>query len=193
MVTRAIERAQKQVEMRNFETRKHLLEYDDVNNKQRNEIYSLRRGLLEGKDQKAGPGGGQDFASGMGEFATRELIMDYHMKHVATMAAKLQAVPEGDGTMLDNTLILYLSDHGEKHHSNCYEWPMVALGNIDRKLKAGHYVHVPGWGEAGHRTIANLYMSLLHAAGLPRDDFGQPDRTLPESIDQAGPLAEWMA
>jgi preprotein translocase subunit SecA len=52
MVTRAIERAQKQVEMRNFETRKHLLEYDDVNNKQRNEIYSLRRDLLEGKDQK---------------------------------------------------------------------------------------------------------------------------------------------
>jgi len=52
MVTRAIERAQKQVEQRNFETRKHLLEYDDVNNKQRNEIYGLRRGLLEGKEQK---------------------------------------------------------------------------------------------------------------------------------------------
>jgi preprotein translocase subunit SecA len=52
MVTRAIERAQKQVEMRNFETRKHLLEYDDVNNKQRNEIYSLRRDILDGKDQK---------------------------------------------------------------------------------------------------------------------------------------------
>ena len=52
MVTRAIERAQKQVEQRNFDIRKHLLEYDDVNNKQRTEIYSLRRGLLEGKDQK---------------------------------------------------------------------------------------------------------------------------------------------
>jgi preprotein translocase subunit SecA len=52
MVTRSIERAQKQVEMRNFEIRKHLLEYDDVNNKQRAEIYSLRRGLLEGREQK---------------------------------------------------------------------------------------------------------------------------------------------
>src|SRR6185436_6093114 len=52
MVSRAIERAQKQVEQRNFETRKHLLEYDDVNNKQRTEIYGLRRGLLEGKEQK---------------------------------------------------------------------------------------------------------------------------------------------
>jgi preprotein translocase subunit SecA len=52
MVSRAIERAQKQVEQRNFETRKHLLEYDDVNNKQRQEIYGLRRDLLEGKEQK---------------------------------------------------------------------------------------------------------------------------------------------
>jgi preprotein translocase subunit SecA len=52
MVTRAIERAQKQVEQRNFDTRKHLLEYDDVNNKQRTEIYALRRDLLEGREQK---------------------------------------------------------------------------------------------------------------------------------------------
>jgi preprotein translocase subunit SecA len=53
MVSRAIERAQKQVEQRNFEIRKHLLEYDDVNNKQRNEIYSLRRDMLEGKEEEA--------------------------------------------------------------------------------------------------------------------------------------------
>ncbi len=49
MVTRAIERAQKQVEAQNFGIRKHLLEYDDVMNKQRENIYSLRRELLEGK------------------------------------------------------------------------------------------------------------------------------------------------
>jgi preprotein translocase subunit SecA len=48
MVTRAIERAQKQVEAQNFSVRKHLLEYDDVMNKQRENIYSLRRQLLEG-------------------------------------------------------------------------------------------------------------------------------------------------
>jgi preprotein translocase subunit SecA len=48
MVTRAIERAQKQVEAQNFGTRKHLLEYDDVMNKQRENIYALRRELLEG-------------------------------------------------------------------------------------------------------------------------------------------------
>jgi len=48
MVSRSIERAQKQVEGRNFETRKHLLEYDDVMNRQREEIYGLRREILEG-------------------------------------------------------------------------------------------------------------------------------------------------
>ncbi len=52
MVTRAIERAQKQVEGQNFSYRKHLLEYDDVMNKQRVAIYRLRRQILEGKDQR---------------------------------------------------------------------------------------------------------------------------------------------
>jgi preprotein translocase subunit SecA len=49
MVTKAIQRAQKQVEAQNFATRKHLLEYDDVMNKQRENVYALRRQLLEGK------------------------------------------------------------------------------------------------------------------------------------------------
>jgi preprotein translocase subunit SecA len=51
MVTRAIERAQKQVEAQNFLVRKHLLEYDDVMNKQRENVYTLRRQLLEGSIQ----------------------------------------------------------------------------------------------------------------------------------------------
>src|SRR5947208_10832376 len=49
MVTRAIERAQKQVEAQNFSVRKHLLEYDDVMNKQRENVYALRRQILEGE------------------------------------------------------------------------------------------------------------------------------------------------
>jgi preprotein translocase subunit SecA len=48
MVTRAIERAQKQVEAQNFAVRKHLLEYDDVMNKQRESVYTLRREVLDG-------------------------------------------------------------------------------------------------------------------------------------------------
>ena len=52
MITRRIEAAQKAVEGQNFESRKHLLEYDDVMNKQREAVYGLRRRLLEGLDQK---------------------------------------------------------------------------------------------------------------------------------------------
>ena len=52
MITRRIEGAQKAVEGQNFEARKHLLEYDDVMNKQREAVYGLRRRLLEGLDQK---------------------------------------------------------------------------------------------------------------------------------------------
>ena len=52
MVSKAIERAQKQVEGQNFSIRKHLLEYDDVMNKQRETVYKQRREILEGKAMK---------------------------------------------------------------------------------------------------------------------------------------------
>src|SRR5947208_3076867 len=52
LITRRIEKAQEAVEAQNFEARKHLLEYDDVMNKQREAVYGLRRQLLEGVEQK---------------------------------------------------------------------------------------------------------------------------------------------
>ncbi len=52
MISKRIEAAQKAVESQNFEARKHLLEYDDVMNKQREAVYGLRHQLLEGLDQK---------------------------------------------------------------------------------------------------------------------------------------------
>jgi preprotein translocase subunit SecA len=52
MITNRIRKAQEAVEAQNFEARKHLLEYDDVNNKQRQTVYGQRRQLLEGVDQK---------------------------------------------------------------------------------------------------------------------------------------------
>src|SRR5256712_14157850 len=52
LFSRRIEKAQQAVEGQNFEARKHLLEYDDVMNKQREAVYGLRHQLLEGVDQK---------------------------------------------------------------------------------------------------------------------------------------------
>jgi preprotein translocase subunit SecA len=70
MVTRAIERAQKQVEAQNFSVRKHLLEYDDVMNKQRENVYALRRQILEGEIKL------QDEEGQEAVLNTREYLMD---------------------------------------------------------------------------------------------------------------------
>jgi preprotein translocase subunit SecA len=67
LISRRIENAQMAVEAQNFEARKHLLEYDDVMNKQRETIYSIRRSALEGKEQK-------DYALGIAEDIARELV-----------------------------------------------------------------------------------------------------------------------
>jgi preprotein translocase subunit SecA len=67
LISRRIENAQKAVEAQNFESRKHLLEYDDVMNKQRETIYSIRRSALEGKDQK-------EYALGIAEDLAQELV-----------------------------------------------------------------------------------------------------------------------
>jgi preprotein translocase subunit SecA len=66
LISRRIENAQKTVEAQNFDARKHLLEYDDVMNKQRETIYAIRRSALEGKDQR-------DYVLGIAEDLVREL------------------------------------------------------------------------------------------------------------------------
>src|SRR5438309_7173076 len=67
LISRRIENAQKSVEAQNFDARKHLLEYDDVMNKQRETIYAIRRSALEGKDQR-------DYVLGIAEDVVRELV-----------------------------------------------------------------------------------------------------------------------
>ena len=47
-------------------------------------------------------------------------IRQFHLEQTANLANKLQSIPEGDGTMLDNTVIVYLSDAAEGHHSRCW-------------------------------------------------------------------------
>jgi preprotein translocase subunit SecA len=70
LISKRIENAQKAVEAQNFEARKHLLEYDDVMNKQRETIYSLRRSFLEGRDQK-------EFVLERAEAILNELVETY--------------------------------------------------------------------------------------------------------------------
>ncbi len=122
----------------------------------------------------------------------REKIRTYQMELIAGLAGKLKAVPEGDGTMLDNTVIVYLSDAGAQHHTGYENMPLMVLGNMNGAFKTGRYLHYPNYNQSGHRVLANFLMSLQHAAGMPVEDYGDKDLGLSEMIDQGGPLAELM-
>jgi len=125
----------------------------------------------------------------------RNMIRNFHFELIADMAGKLNAIPEGNGTMLDNSIIVYLSDNSDKHHSSATEWPMVVLGNLGRRLNShGRYLAYPRYGAAGHhQTIGNWLTTLCHAAGCPQDHFGQPDFALGKIEMQQGPLSELLA
>ena len=119
----------------------------------------------------------------------RRKIRQHHLDQVARMATRLAATPEGDGTMLDNTLIVYFSDAGEKHHASVTQWPFVLVGGLAGRLKtSGRYLQYPAYQKPGHHTIANLHMSFAHAAGLQMDTFGQLDLNFDKEA-QRGPLA----
>ena len=116
-----------------------------------------------------------------------------HCEKLAAFVRKLESIPEGDGTMMDNTLIVYLSDAADQHHAKAYEWPIIVIGDLGGRLKTtNRYLRYPWHGQKGHRTVANFYTTLLHAVGDRRDRFGLSDLTL-QDIDQEGPLTELFA
>lgn len=120
------------------------------------------------------------------------LIRRTCLEKLAKFIEKLESIPEGDGTMMDNTLVVYLSDSAEGHHPRCDEWPFVIIGDLGGRLKLGNrYLRYPEYGKSGHRTIANFYLSLLHAVGDQRSSFGVKDVQIAD-LNQDGPLEELM-
>ncbi len=148
------------------------------------EIGHLSDDYKEGRDS--------NFADGTDGVGARNIVRRFHMELLAGLARKLDAVPEGNGTMLDNTLIVFFSDAGQQHHANYQNFPMLLLGNLRGRFKTGRYLHYPSYGQTGNRTIGSLYTTLLHAAGHPRDGFGQIDLQLPQD-QQKAPLEELLA
>ena len=124
----------------------------------------------------------------------RNKIRGFHIDLIASLAAKLKAVPEGDGTMLDNTVIVYTSDNAARHHSIGDDWPMFVVGNIGGRLNSkGRYLAYPRYGRPNHQhTICNWLTTLCHLAGRPTQLFGQPDMALGKVEDQSGPLSELL-
>lgn len=133
-------------------------------------------------------------ANGLKSEQARDVIRKFHIDEIASLAAKLQSVPEGNGTMLDNTMIIYLSDMADAHHSSRRNWPFIIVGGRNHKLKTnGRYLRYPSYGQPGHKTIGNWYNTILHAAGMPtQDHFGQVDSQL-RDLDLKGPLSQLLA
>ncbi len=106
----------------------------------------------------------------------RETILRGHMGLIDTIVRRLKSVPEGNGTMFDNTMLCYFPDNGETHHSHGIEWPFVILSGRNAKLDiAGRYIRLPFWGKEGHQTLGNWYTTILNAYGNPIKHYGDLD------------------
>lgn len=89
---------------------------------------------------------------------------------VTQMAVPLKNTPDpaGGGTLLDSTVIVYIGDNGEQHHSTASEFPVVLIGGGALGLQTGARTIVyPGvdTGGAGHRQLSNLWNTLGHLTG----------------------------
>jgi hypothetical protein len=126
----------------------------------------------------------------------RVKIRKFNVEMISKLVDQLEAIPEGNGSMMDHTVIVYLSDSAEDHHSTCFEWPMVVIGNLGNRLKLGNrFLNVPNYttGNA-HVTVSQFYSSLLHAAGAPVAQFGMKDRVLLQhGHKQEGPWTDVLA
>jgi hypothetical protein len=111
---------------------------------------------------------------------------------VAKMVDRFEAIPEGNGTMMDNTVIVYMSDAPDTHHSTTMEWPLLVIGTNSRLKLGGQYLDFPGYGKPGHFGVSQFYNSLLHSVDKPQEMFGFKDSDLDDKA-QVGPLQEIMA
>ena len=109
------------------------------------------------------------------------------MQVINGIVTRLKEIPEGHGTMFDNTMLLYFPDNGETHHSHGTEWPFVILAGNNTKLNLQRrYIRLPRYGQPGHKTLGNWYTTILNAYGNSIDHFGALDVGL--TIPQTGPI-----
>ncbi|MEM7395063.1 MAG: hypothetical protein AAF492_22255, partial [Verrucomicrobiota bacterium] len=96
-------------------------------------------------------------------------------------------------TMLDNTMIVYLSCAGGKHHGGNRDWPVVLVGGMGNRIKTGQYIEYPTYANRGHRPLSMVYQTLMAASGMPPDNyFGEIDPAL-KDLEITGPLREISA
>jgi len=124
----------------------------------------------------------------------RNLVKASHMAQVEKMVTKLKSVPEGKGTMFDNTTIIYFPETGAGHHSPDTEAPMVVMSGKNSKLDiAGRYLRLPFHATEGHQTLGNWYTTLLNAYGNPIKHYGDLDTEMTrKKLPQTGPIKQFI-
>ncbi|MEM0924897.1 MAG: DUF1552 domain-containing protein [Planctomycetota bacterium] len=115
-------------------------------------------------------------------------IRQYNSRMLVRIMQALESVPEGSGTMMDHTLIVYTSNNADKQHTSGGNWPVMLLGNLDGAFKTGCFTQVEG-----RRPINSLYTSLLRAAGQSVDRFNMNEKQSKMFDSDHGPLKEVLA
>jgi hypothetical protein len=105
-----------------------------------------------------------------GNSAMIEKIDTYICGLLAGVYAGLRAFPEGNGTMADNTLCLWVNDGGGQHHNGWDDYAAVMVGSAGGALRTGRYVK---FGK-GQRSLADVYTTVFQAMGVPVTSFGSP-------------------
>lgn len=115
-------------------------------------------------------------------------IRQYNCRMLVKLIDELESMPEGDGTMMDNTLIVYTSNNADSQHTNGANWPFMLIGNCSGRLRTGQFTQLDG-----KRPINSLYTTLLHAIDAPRDRFNM-DNSAARTLDsKVGPIEELFA
>ncbi len=130
---------------------------------------------------------------GMPALEVRSHLRTHHMKVVSKLVEDLKASPEGNGSMFDNTVIFYLPENGEAHHSHGTEVPFIILAGNKVKLSMARrrYIRLPNYDEEGHKTLGNWYTTILNAYGNPIKHYGDFDVSL--KIDQEGAIPQFLS
>jgi hypothetical protein len=141
------------------------------------------------------PLGHDEAFGGVPAWKTREQIRISHVNQIKTIVEELKKTPEGDGTMFDNTMIMYFPENGETHHGVGLESPFVIMSGRKCNLNmAGRYVRLPVLGVEGHKTLGNWYTTLLNAHGNSMEHYGDLDLVMSrKKLDQTGPIKQFLA
>jgi hypothetical protein len=106
-----------------------------------------------------------------------ERITRYYCSQLAYLAGRLEAMPEGEGTVLDNSCLMLLSNmwSGNRHDST--RLPLLTVGGLGGALKTGRVLNYGDKGDE-NRKVCSLYLALMEKMGVTLSHFGDADAPL---------------